>query len=211
MRYLKYLALLALLTLPVAYAQAQVSIGVQIGPSYGIYNAPPVCAYGFYPTYPFGCAPYGYYGPEWFVNGVFIGAGPWYRFYYTRPAYYRPFYFNRGYVVRGGFVPFHGPERFRGGEFHTFHGPDRFRNDRGFREIDRGHFRGTDFRDHDFRGHDFRGHEGGHGFRSFNGGGRGFRDGGGRSFHEGGGHGGGSHNGGGRSDGSDGSHGGGRR
>jgi hypothetical protein len=90
--YLKYLVLLALLLVPVAYSQAQVSIGVQIGPSYGIYNAPPVCPYGFYPDYPFGCAPYGYYGPEWFVDGVFIGAGPWYNFYYTRPVYYRPFY-----------------------------------------------------------------------------------------------------------------------
>ena len=188
MRYLKYLALLALLALPAAYAQAQVSIGVQIGPSYGIYNAPPVCAYGFYPTYPFGCAPYGYYGSEWFANGVFIGAGPWYRFYYTRPAYYRPFYFNRGFVGGGGFVPFRGPDRFR---------DDRFRNDRGFRDNDRGHFRG---------------HEGGNGFRSFNGGGgRSSHDGRGRSSHDGGGHGGGSHNDGGRSHGSGGSRGGGRR
>jgi hypothetical protein len=24
------------------------------------------------------CAPYGYYGPEWFTGGVFIGAGPWF-------------------------------------------------------------------------------------------------------------------------------------
>jgi hypothetical protein len=207
MRYLKYLALLALLALPAAYAQAQVSIGVQIGPSYGIYNAPPVCAYGFYPTYPFGCAPYGYYGPEWFADGVFIGAGPWYRFYYTRPAYYRPFYFNRGFVGGGGFVPFRGPDRFRGGEFHTFHGPDRFRNDRGFRDNDRGHFRGTDF-----RGNDFRGNNGGHGFRSFNGGGRDFREGGGHGSRGGNqSHGGEGSHGNGRSHGSGGSHGGGRR
>ena len=67
-----------------SYSQAQVAIGIQIGPSYGIYNAPPVCAYGFYPAYPFGCAPYGYYGPNWFVSGVFIGAGPWYNFYFTQ-------------------------------------------------------------------------------------------------------------------------------
>jgi hypothetical protein len=25
-----------------------------------------------------GCAPYGYYGSEWFTGGVFIGAGPWF-------------------------------------------------------------------------------------------------------------------------------------
>jgi hypothetical protein len=50
-------------------ANAQVS--VEIGPE-------PVCPYGFYDAPPYTCAPYGYYGPEWFVNGVFIGAGPWF-------------------------------------------------------------------------------------------------------------------------------------
>ena len=50
-------------------AQAQVS--VTIGP-------PPVCPYGYYEVPPYNCAPDGYYGPEWFVGGVFIGAGPWY-------------------------------------------------------------------------------------------------------------------------------------
>ena len=29
------------------------------------------------PHYPYACAPYGYYGPSWFVDGVFIGVGPW--------------------------------------------------------------------------------------------------------------------------------------
>lgn len=45
---------------------------------------PPVCPYGYYETPPYACAPDGYYGPEWFNGGVFIGAGPWYhggRFY----------------------------------------------------------------------------------------------------------------------------------
>ncbi len=45
----------------------------------------PVCPYGYYETPPYNCAPDGYYGPEWFSGGVFIGAGPWYhgpdRFY----------------------------------------------------------------------------------------------------------------------------------
>jgi hypothetical protein len=27
---------------------------------------------------PYSCAPYGYYGPEWFSGGVFIGAGQWF-------------------------------------------------------------------------------------------------------------------------------------
>jgi hypothetical protein len=52
-------------------ARAQVTVGVDIGVA-------PVCPYGYYDYAPYACAPYGYYGPEWFVNGVFIGAGPWY-------------------------------------------------------------------------------------------------------------------------------------
>jgi hypothetical protein len=76
MKYLKYIALLAVLALPLSYSQAEVRIGVGFGPGY--LAGPPVCAYGYYPDYPYGCAPYGYYGSEWFVNGVFIGAGPWF-------------------------------------------------------------------------------------------------------------------------------------
>ncbi|MGA9973426.1 MAG: hypothetical protein WBP98_01395, partial [Candidatus Sulfotelmatobacter sp.] len=75
MRYLKYLALVGVLMLPLAFApqpaQAQIGVGVDIG-------APPICAYGYYGYYPYACAPYGYYGPDWFDGGVFIGAGPWY-------------------------------------------------------------------------------------------------------------------------------------
>jgi hypothetical protein len=147
-RYLKSLTLfLVLLALPALHSQAQVAIrvGVNIGPSYGVYHAPPVCEWGFYPTYPFGCAPYGYYGPEWFVNGVFIGAGPWNNFYYVRPAYYRPYYFRSVWYVQR----FHDRDRFvfREARFH----------DREFRE-----FRRHEFHEHDFdrgrrfdHGHDF--------------------------------------------------------
>jgi hypothetical protein len=52
-------------------ASAQVSVGVNIGPA-------PVCPYGYYEVPPYNCAPDGYYGPEWFTDGVFIGAGPWF-------------------------------------------------------------------------------------------------------------------------------------
>ena len=79
MRYLRYLALLGILMLPVAYSQAQVAVGVRVGPGY--VGPAPVCAYGYYSYYPYACAPYGYYGPQWFVGGVFIGAGPWYHGY----------------------------------------------------------------------------------------------------------------------------------
>src|SRR5580658_7657608 len=35
-----------------------------------------VPVYGYFSYAPYTCAPYGYYGPDWFVGGVFIGAGP---------------------------------------------------------------------------------------------------------------------------------------
>ena len=50
-------------------AQAQVSVSI---------GEPPVCPYGYYEAPPYNCAPDGYYGPEWFSGGVFIGAGPWF-------------------------------------------------------------------------------------------------------------------------------------
>jgi hypothetical protein len=49
--------------------QAQVEVGIGVAP---------VCPYGYYDVAPYDCAPYGYYGPEWFAGGVFIGAGPWF-------------------------------------------------------------------------------------------------------------------------------------
>jgi hypothetical protein len=52
---------------PIAPAQVSISIG-----------APPVCPYGYFDYAPYNCAPYGYYGPDWFTGGVFIGAGPWF-------------------------------------------------------------------------------------------------------------------------------------
>ena len=52
-------------------AHSQVSVGVNIGVA-------PVCPYGYFDYAPYNCAPYGYYGPDWFVGGVFIGAGPWF-------------------------------------------------------------------------------------------------------------------------------------
>jgi hypothetical protein len=45
----------------------------------GVAAGPPLCPYGYYEVAPYNCAPDGFYGPEWFPGGVFIGAGPWYR------------------------------------------------------------------------------------------------------------------------------------
>lgn len=86
MRYLKYFALLAMLMMPFTYSQAQVRVGIGIGVAPAYVAGPPVCAYGYYNYYPYSCAPYGYYGPDYFVDGVFIGVGPWY--HWGHPAWF---------------------------------------------------------------------------------------------------------------------------
>lgn len=108
MRYLKYAALFSLLLFVFsggANAQVHVAVGIG-GPVY--YGPAPVCSYGYYDYYPYACAPYGFYGPDWFVNGIFIGAGPWFHGYYGRSYYSRPWaYYGRGYYGqsfgRGGY------------------------------------------------------------------------------------------------------------
>jgi len=94
-------------------ASAQVSFGVNIGPQ-------PMCPYGYYDYAPYNCAPYGYYGPEWFTNGVFIGAGPWFHgphgFYGHVDNHYDPHYGYHGrYPARGEHFDAHN-------NFHNFHG-----------------------------------------------------------------------------------------
>ena len=79
MRTLRYFALLAIFGFfltPTRSAHAQISFGINIGGGYPV--GPPACQYGYYNYAPYACAPYGYYGPQWFNNGIFIGAGPWY-------------------------------------------------------------------------------------------------------------------------------------
>jgi hypothetical protein len=138
MRYLKYVALLGILVLGVAgSAHAQVAVGVRVGPVVAGVGPAPGCAYGYYSYYPYACAPYGYYGPNWFVGGVFVGAGPWShgyhgsRGFYGRPGYgygYRPGYGSRpgyGYhaPVAHGFVGGgHPAGGFHGGASVGFHG-----------------------------------------------------------------------------------------
>ena len=137
MRYMKYLALLTILMVPLAYSQAQVSVGIGVGPAYAA--GPPVCSYGYYNYYPYACAPYGYYGPDWFVGGVFIGAGPWYHWghtagFWNRGYYGRGFYGHPGYGYRGGAYA-HGYARGYAGGVHTangFHGGAGFRGGAGY-------------------------------------------------------------------------------
>lgn len=143
MRYLRYVALLGIFLFAASFAQAQVSVRVGIGfaPVYQGYVAPPVCAYGYYGYYPYDCAPYGYYGPEYFVRGVFIGIGPWYRGRFDRDRFDRDrrFFFDREH---------HDRDFDRGRDFRF---EDRNRN----RFRDRGDFRrGDDDRRGDFRSFD---------------------------------------------------------
>lgn len=89
-----------------ASAQVSVSIGVA-----------PVCPYGYFAYPPYDCAPYGYYGPDWFVSGLFIGAGPWFH----GPAHFTGHVDNRFDPRRGyrGPLPARGDEpnnNFRGNE-----------------------------------------------------------------------------------------------
>jgi hypothetical protein len=87
---------------------APAQIGVTIG-------APPICPYGYFDYAPYPCAPYGYYGPDWFVGGLFIGAGPW---YHGHAGYYG--HVDNRYDPRHGYV---GPTPERGEKpFNGFHG-----------------------------------------------------------------------------------------
>jgi hypothetical protein len=94
-------------------AQAQVSIGIGFG-------AAPVCPYGYFDYAPYNCAPYGYYGPQWFNGGLFIGAGPWFHgprgFHgYVNHAYDPHYGYHGGFPARGGHY------REPADHFHNFH------------------------------------------------------------------------------------------
>jgi hypothetical protein len=106
-------------------AHAQVAVGVNVGPA-------PVCPYGYYDFSPYDCAPYGYYGPEWFVNGIFIGAGPWYHgpehFWGHVDHHFHPAYGYHGAVPHRGEVasrPLNHIENFHGNAMHDGRGHTR--------------------------------------------------------------------------------------
>jgi hypothetical protein len=110
-KLLAFSALTVALVSSVSAAPAQVSINIGVAP---------VCPYGYFDYAPYDCAPYGYYGPDWFVGGVFLGAGPW----------------------------FHGPHGFYGhvdnryDPHHGYHGPLPARGTQPFN-----HFQGNEARD----------------------------------------------------------------
>ena len=172
MRYLRMLAVLGVMLIPASYAQAQrvvVGVGIGVPAPAPVYAAPePYCAYGYYDYAPYACAPYGYYGPEWFRSGVFIGIGPWFHGYYGGPVYRGDYWRDHGYYVGRVWHPvFRDRDDFRGRDF------DR---DHNFRDRDDFRANGRDW--DDFRGRDFdRGHNGrDNGFR------------GGNNFHDNGRH-----------------------
>ena len=113
------------LTVSAPKAQAQVGVGVEVGPA-------PACPYGYYDAAPYNCAPYGYYGPEWFNDGIFIGAGPWFRgpegFYGHVDTHFHPEHGYRGpYPAKGE----HASHDVR--HMEKFHG-DEMRDGRGHRK-----------------------------------------------------------------------------
>jgi len=142
MRYPRVLVVLALCLIAVPAAHAQpVVVSVGIGAPV-VVAGPPVCAYGYYPYYPYACAPYGYYGTDWFVGGVFIGAGPWYHGYYGHPGWYGRDWDRRGWRGRDrdddgwrgrdlGDRGWHGHEGFEGRRG-NFHGGEGFRGGNSF-------------------------------------------------------------------------------
>jgi hypothetical protein len=119
-----FVAAVAGIGLTATAPKAQAQVAVEVGPA-------PECPYGYYDVPPYACAPFGYYGPEWFVGGVFIGAGPW----------------------------FHGAADFRGhvdNHFHPEHGykgamPQRGEKPDPAKRIEAAHFKGNEMRDG--RGH----------------------------------------------------------
>jgi len=124
MKYLKYIALLGVMLFAAAGAQAQVRVGVGIGVGPVAVGPEPVCAYGYYSYYPYACAPYGYWAPSYFVNGIFVGVGPWYHAHW-RPAY-GPGYYRPGFrpvpvhpYARTYRAPVHG---YVGGGYHGYVG-----------------------------------------------------------------------------------------
>jgi NADH:flavin oxidoreductase / NADH oxidase family len=75
MAFRKYLDIFVLSALIVAMFSGATPAPAQVSISIG---AAPVCPYGYYDYAPYRCSPYGYYGPDWFSGGLFIGTGPWY-------------------------------------------------------------------------------------------------------------------------------------
>jgi hypothetical protein len=159
MNRLKFLVLAALagicLTTSAPKAQAQITFSIGVAP---------VCPYGYFDYAPYNCAPFGYYGPQWFVGGAFIGAGPWFH----GPDHFHG-YVDRHYDPRFGY---HGPFPRRGehpdwnghrgweGHFHGNSMHEEYRHDNGNHHGPQDEH-GNGHGDHHDNGHDH-GHDNSH-------------------------------------------------
>lgn len=115
MRFLKFLMLVAVAAVCFEAVAALAPLSKdKVSPNLG---PAPKCPYGYYDFAPYNCAPYGYYGPEWFVGGVFLGAGPWFQgprgFYGHVDNRYDPHHGYRGPYPERGSQPFN---QFQGNE-----------------------------------------------------------------------------------------------
>jgi len=111
MRHFKSLvfsAIAAVLLSAGSVAPAQIGISVGLAPE---------CPYGYFDYAPYSCSPYGYYGPDWFSGGLFIGAGPWFHgghgFYGHVDNRYDPQHGYAGPMPERGAQPF---QHFQGNE-----------------------------------------------------------------------------------------------
>jgi hypothetical protein len=98
---------------------ANAGVGIYITPPV-IAVTPPVCEFGYYDYEPYSCAPYGYYPPDFFYGGVFIGVGPWWGWGYNHGWGGHPFYGNyrgHGYEGHNEYRGYH-----HGGVGHPSHG-----------------------------------------------------------------------------------------
>jgi hypothetical protein len=124
-------------------ASAQIVVGIGVAPE---------CPYGYFDYAPYDCAPYGYYGPDWFNGGLFIGAGPW--FHGPRGFYG---HVDNRYDPRNGY---HGPLPGRGAQqFNHFQGNEA-RDGRGHTG-QAGHDAGGEHALPGYRGGGGQGHPGG--------------------------------------------------
>jgi hypothetical protein len=93
------------------------------------FGAEPVCPYGYFDYAPYNCAPYGFYGPDWFVGGAFIGAGHWHHgpagFYGHVDNRYDPHHGYAGPFPERGEQPFNHfhPNEARDGHGNVGHAP----------------------------------------------------------------------------------------
>lgn len=73
MNGIKFLALAAIASFAIALSASKAAAQIDF-----YTGVAPECPYGYYDYAPHNCAPDGYFGPEWFDRGVFVGTGPWF-------------------------------------------------------------------------------------------------------------------------------------